>query len=267
MPVRGTDRIRSSLIAPRLVPTLATLSLLCGAGCSREYQLQTPVVLQSPFPAEQTWAVAPFANESGLSSVDVLGISDHFVTELNDVAGLRAIPLNRTLTAMRALEMKAVESDEDARALLDILQVDGLIVGSVTAYEPYRPLQLGIAAQAYTVSTRTPSATSVEEMFLSTGDRGSNGGLSSRNGRLLAPTSQVSQVIDTRNHDTLRRLDQYAKARAAPQSGFRDQVYVASIDALGRFAAYATIEDLLSRERTRLASEAADGAVAQSQKD
>jgi hypothetical protein len=249
-----------------IVSSFAVLAL-SAVGCNREYQLHEPVVLQSPFPGEQTWAVAPFANESGVSSVDVLGISDHFVTELNEVSGIRAIPLNRTLTAMRALEMKSVQSDEDARALLDLLQVDGLIVGSVTTYEPYRPLQLGIAAQSYTVTTRAPRASNAEELFLSTGDRGPNGALLARSSGVLSPTSQVSSVIDMRNHDTLRRLDQYAKARAAPKSGFRDQIYGASIDALGRFAAYATIEDLLARERTRLADQAAAAAVVQGRND
>lgn len=247
----------------RLLAALACfVPPLAGVGCQSQYQLQTPVALQSPFPGERTWAVAPLANESGVSAVEPLVLTDSFVIEIDEANGLRCIPLNRTMLAMRALGLKAIVTDADARALLDTLQVDGLLVGSITAYDPYRPLQLGIAAQLYTLDQPTRNLDSPESIFLSMGEGGRRGTGESGSPRSdLAPSSQFSQVYDGRNHEILRKLDVYARARAAPQSGFRDGIYLATIEAFSRFVAYDVTAAILAKEASNVAERAAEAAA------
>jgi len=53
--------------------------------------------------------------------------------------------LNRTIAAMRALRMSDLKSPAEVRQLASELGVDGVIVGSITAWDPYDPPKLGIA--------------------------------------------------------------------------------------------------------------------------
>ena len=72
-----------------------------GTGCAA--RLSQPIVLRAPYETERVWAVVPFANESGVSNADGVAVADRFVSEIEQVEGLRCLPLNRTLAAMRSL--------------------------------------------------------------------------------------------------------------------------------------------------------------------
>src|SRR5690606_19054749 len=87
-------------------------------------------------------------NESGTSAVDQLAISDTLVATVTQARGLRALPLNRVLDAMAALEMAHPQTPADLDRLARTLGADGVIVGSITAYDPYEPI-MGIALGLY----------------------------------------------------------------------------------------------------------------------
>jgi hypothetical protein len=252
------NRIRAVEQSRRFVTQvlLALTALAGGAGCASEERLTTPVEHQSPWGAERTWAVVPLANESGVSSVDALAMSDDLVAEVEAVEGLRAIPLNRTIAAMRAMGLPSVRTDAEARALLRVLQVDGLLVGSVTAYDPYQPLTLGVAAQLYTTDRPQVTATDVGELTMAVTDGGGAGSA----GQRLGPSSQASRIYSASNHDVLQRVATYAAGRHNPKSGLRQQVYTASMSAYSRFVAFEVVGEILSGE-SALRSERAEVAA------
>src|SRR5262249_27350631 len=111
-------------------------------------ELVPPEVLVSPYDTsagDVLWAVVPLNNESGTSAADALAISDRLVNKITEVEGLAAVPMNRTMAAMRALGMPAVRSASDARYLAEALGADGIIVGTITSYDPYNPPKVGLA--------------------------------------------------------------------------------------------------------------------------
>ena len=255
----GDRRLPWGNAAHRASVGLTALMLACVAGCASDDKLTAPTTIQSPWPEERTWAVVPFLNESGVSAVDTLTISDHFVAELDGVDGIACIPLNRSLAAMRALGLRAVTNDQDARAVMRTLQVDGLMVGSITAYEPYRPLQLGVATQIYTSDTPAESVSNADALLLPAHESGSGAQAVATSG----PSAEYSRVYDAQNHDVLMRLQSYASGRFAPKSGFREGIYLASIDAFSSFVAFDTIQELMKEESARVAPAQASAASAQ----
>lgn len=234
---------------------LAASALAGLSGCASEDKLVTPTEHRSPWGAERTWALVPLANESGVSTIDTLTLSDQFVAEVEAVEGIRCIPLNRSIAGMRALGLNAIRTDAEARGLMRVLQVDGLVVGSITAYDPYQPLTLGMAAQLYTSDQPEPAATNVAELTMAVTERGP------ADRSKAGPSSQASRIYAANNHEVLQRLARYAAGRNNPKSGLREQIYTSSMNAYSRFVAFETVGELLNAESARQAErmEVAEG--------
>ena len=238
----------------RVVPSLMALAvvftwvgvLTCASGCGP--QLQDPVSLNSPHLREQLWAILPPANESGVSLVETDRIADMFAREMQQVVGINVIPVNRMLRTMRELRMDAIETAGDARTLLNALQADGLIIGAVTAWEPYPPMTLGLAVEFY-AGERIARMSALDTIALTRAatDRAAPGMFSSD-----APVSQVAGVFDASNHQTLARLERYADGRSTPDSAYGADIYLVSMDMYTRFVSFCLLEDLLRREQLRL---------------
>lgn len=223
---------------------LVTTALIAVLGCDSQPKLVQPSSLNSPWPTSQTWAVVPFANESGVSIVDTFAIADSFQAEIDGVEGISCLPVNRTVAAMRAANLRSLQSDADVHLLMETLGVDGLVVGTVTAYDPYRPLQLGIAAQVYT-GTKPPEPTSpnLESMTMATTE-----GTKAADVAPTGPSSQYSRVYDASNHDVLALLASYASGRVDPKSGAGAAVYTLTMSSYQRFVAYDVTRQLLMNE-------------------
>jgi hypothetical protein len=233
----------------------ATLSLLATAvflpsmlmGC--QPRLAQPIVLKAPYAAERVWAVVPFANESGVSGVDGAAVADRFVSEIEQVDGLRCLPLNRTLAAMKSLGMTGIRDLQQASTLMRTLQVDGLVLGTVTEWSPYKPLRFGAAVEVIAASEgadRRPI--DLKELTMPTAE--STGAAAAT--KLQAEVSQGSRVFDARNHETLSELERYAQGRFDPNSPLGVQAYEMRIDLFSRFGAYVLTRDLLEQEAARL---------------
>ncbi|MEY2794869.1 MAG: hypothetical protein RIR10_585, partial [Planctomycetota bacterium] len=100
---RSRTLCASRSVLALIVMSFAGVSLV---GCAKP--LARPIVLTAPYDTERVWAIVPFANESGVSQVDVMAVADKFVSEVEGVEGLRCLPLNRTLAAMKSLGMTNV---------------------------------------------------------------------------------------------------------------------------------------------------------------
>lgn len=233
----STQFMRIGLIALALI-------LLCG--CAP--RLTQPETLAAPYEHTQVWAVAPFNNESGMSIVETDRVADMFVQQLQDVYGINALPVNRVIVAMRELDMPMVQSPSDARALLNVLGVDGLIVGTVTAYDPFRPMTFGAAIELHLAESRTRLA-SLDTRSLTRTAAGeiSPGQVGPRN-----PVAQAAGIFDARNHDTLAHLKRYATGRNVPDSAYGKDIYLVRMDLYMQFASYRLLSGLLDSERVRL---------------
>lgn len=226
-------------------------SLLAGCAFDND-SLVAPVVLQSPYPAsrgEVLFAVAPPANESGVSSVDVLAVGDQLVAAISEAHGLAAVPMNRTLAAMTAKGIPAIRTPRDARALADALGVDGVIVASVTAYDPYDPPKLGLALGLFMRDTDNASTLDPKSLQSAYTDQTSAPNRTTYPDR---PASTVVDHLDGANHEVLIDLKEYAKGRHDPKSALTWHRYTASMDLYTQFAAYHAMRRLLEEEHNRL---------------
>ncbi len=191
------------------------------------------------------WAVAPLANESGAGVVDSLAITDAVVAKVAEARGLACVPTNRVLAAMRALHLASVATPADSRRLAEALGVDAVVVGTITAYDPYDPPTLGLTlgvfhrsgGQAAMVDSRALQASGSEHATAATGD---------------APAVVVAEHLDGRNHEVLINLRRYADGRHNPEGALGWRSYLASMDLYTQFATYHTVGRLLDAERLRM---------------
>jgi hypothetical protein len=243
---------RAAEKAATLVVAGAFAALMLLAGCASKPELIAPEVLVAPYSHVQgdvLWAVAPLANESGVSFVDPNMVADQVVAKIDEVRGLSCLPLNRTLAAMRARGMRAINSPNDARVLAETLGVDGLIVGTITAYDPYDPPVIGIklALFARNPGVETPqmdpmklqcSYTEQDRIFAQQ--------------YLTRPVATVSEHFDGSNHGVQMDLKRYAQGRTKPDSALGWKSILQSMDLYTQFAAYAAVSRLIDQERLRL---------------
>ncbi len=208
-----------------------------------------PAALSGPYEGSRIWAVVPFANESGVSTVDTNRIGDLFARELEQVVGLNAIPVNRVIFAMRRLELTAVATPYEAMLLLEALDVDAIVVGTVTAYDPYPPPTLGAAVQLY-LRPRLDRSSLLDPRALTRAGSGHEVSPGQVGGP--RPVAQAAGIFDAANHRTLQWLQEYAAGRSEPEGAFGDEIYLVSMELYTQFVSYRLIHDLLESERFRV---------------
>lgn len=243
--------VGSSRVVRTRAALAAVLSVLMGfMGCAPKPDLVAPAVLVSPYAGGNrpvVWAVAPLSNESGTSAVDPLAVSDAIVARAAEARGLAVLPLNRTLAAMRALGMNAVRSPGEARRLAAALDADAIIVGSVTAYDPYDPPTLGLMLGLYSRLGDAGKGVDPKAMRSAATDGGTPGGPDGD-----APLAVVSEHLDAHNHEVLMNLRRYAEGRHDPKAALGWRQYTASMELYTEFAAYWSVHRLLQEERLRV---------------
>lgn len=242
--------------------TLVVLAMLVGTlgACdtsTNDRALAAPTVLVAPYDTtrgEALWAVAPLRNESGTTLVDGFEITDKVILAVEEVRGLRCLPLNRVIEGMRTLEMPVVRTPEDARALAAALGADGLIVGSITAFDPYNPPKLGLSLALYTRAGSPGSEPSLDPRALSSSPTDPTASAMGWNGS--RPTGVVSELLDSANHQVLMDVRTFAQGRHDDRSALGWEVYLASMDRYAQFAAHHVVDRLIQNEWLRLTNEA-----------
>ncbi len=213
--------------------------------------LVMPRVLAAPYAAasgEVTWAVVPLRNESGVATVSGEAMGDKLVAAVEEVRGVRCVPLNRTLLAMRALEMDSVRSPADARKLAEVLGVDGVLVGSITAWDPYTPV-LGLSVALY---ARPGAALGQRPMLgprdVSTQTTEARGPASLSDG----PLALVSEHLDSKNNSILLDVQAFGEGRQNGPSALGWRRYLESMDLYSEFAAYRVVDEIIRSEWIRV---------------
>lgn len=247
-----------------LTRALALLTLAMGlcahSGCKstdRRDVFNAPTAIVAPYDTSQrevVWAVLPPRNESGTSVVRTDLIGDELVAAVQQIRGVRCLPLNRSLEIAASLGLENGPRDAgDAVRLAEALGVDGVIAASVTAYDPYDPPILGLALALYAKPGAMAEAarTDLDPFSLSMAftDFGRFDG--ARFGG--DPVTTVSEYLDARDHAVLMAVKNYASGRSDPTSALGWRVYTASMDLFTRYAAYHSVGRLIDEEWLRLA--------------
>lgn len=117
---------------------LCSLVGLLNAGC-----VVSQLEVTNPYPGLSTVAVAPFFNISHERAVDGRRFALAYFTELQKTPGFEVVPVGVTEQAIHdyGLEM---DNPADAVRLAEILNVDAVVVGAVTDYDPYYPPRIGL---------------------------------------------------------------------------------------------------------------------------
>lgn len=231
---------------------IACLLTACGDEGPR---LSNPRVLTAPYDPAQgdlVWGVAPLRNETGTSALDTLSVTDALAKAVEQVRGIRTVPVNRAIETMRSLDMRGVNTPSDAKKLAQAMGVDALVVGSVTAWDPYDPPVIGLSLALHAdpgvlvghrgeLDARKLSRLSTEF------------DPAARSRYVDRPVTVASDVLDARDHGVLLDLRAYAEGRADPESALGWRVYTASMELYTEFAAYHAVRTLLDQEWVRLA--------------
>jgi hypothetical protein len=123
---------------------LATLACGCAAIPEKLYEPQ----FHNPFPQLHRVAVLPFYNQSAEPTVDGEAVALAYYNELQAIPGFEVMPVGvaRQMLAASGIEPR---SASDFQQLARLMNVDAVLVGSVTEYSPYYPPRIGIAVDWY----------------------------------------------------------------------------------------------------------------------
>ena len=205
-----------------------------------------PVGLKAPYgnQGDVIWAVAPLRNESGTSLARELALADTLRNQLTEVRGIAALPVNRTINAMRALKMGAVDTPADARRLAAALDADAIVVGSITSWQPYHPPQIGINLVLFSAEGAMQATLDPVAMITATTDIAQP--------QADAALSAVSVQLDGASNDVRCHVHRYAEGRHDPTSALGAERYLKSMAEFEKFACFRATELLLEQERQRL---------------
>lgn len=237
----------------RPVALAATVLAIATAGCRSEPALRTPTRHVAPYAA--ILAVAPLANESGVSidPATRAEVSDDLVAALNQVEGWAAVPLDRTLGAMAQLGLAEVRSEADARQLIATIGVDGIVVGTITQWNPYDPPRFGANVLLVGDRDRLRSALDPQRLYGRTGD---GDPAANADGGVVATVTDLVVDLDAVDHGTRRILRDYAAARSDVTGGFDppERYYLMVFHRYLQFCADRVAAGLVERETVRLQS-------------
>lgn len=229
---------------------IGTLVLFIGVffahGCVEKtlpYGYERQLVL--PAADRQIWAVAPAVNLSGQAQVDELIHADLLFQQVQQVQGITAIPVNRVKEVYASLRIEKVQSVEQAALVCDLLGCDGLIVPTVTIYDPYNPPKFGAALHLFRSagSMARPAALDVRELARRA-TPGPNESLPRR-----SPFEQAVGMFDASNGTVRDALLAYADGRHDPVGPLGSKEYFVSMDRFAGFAYHSLLRELIESEQ------------------
>ncbi len=207
------------------------------------------------FDPPRTIAVAPFLNQSGSEFLDTIAVTDEFYTELQQVEGLHVVPVNQVLATLGKLGKMQVTSPDEAVALLEALNADGVIVGAVTQYDPYFPPRVGMAVQMY--YREAPKTTELNNKFINPGElaRHDKPFTDMVPGEPVRPRAAVVRIYDADQTEVVEKIKRYAKHRSGSERPAGWRHYITTRNYL-RFVSYEIIDEMLAQEREHLVAQA-----------
>ncbi len=230
---------------------LCCLIAMGAMGCSGGEKNIQPTEIRSPYAYEKVWAVAPFRNESGTSTADEVRFAEQFSQNLQQVRGIGVVPLNRVMKAMEAHGLASVRTSSEALTLMHALNVDGLVVGTITAWDPYQPPRIGGSVQLF---SRRGRLESIDPLLL----RRAGTSTAAPFVESDRPVSQVTGHFDSANGSVLTALQFYSTGRTPSDSASGWRRYLLSMDLFSEFVSHALMRRLFDAEWRRMAARPPD---------
>lgn len=246
---------------------LIVVALVGAGGCSVVSPQPEPLV--SPYDSTRLMAVAPLINESGTTHADGLLLADLLAQQLEQATRVDVLPVNRTLAAMEAAGLARLAGPGDAVQLLRLLGADYLVVGTITAYDPYDPPRLGVALELYGNPRARAGAGGPDPRGLARAAAGPQTQAFVRSGG--EPLTRLSAFFDAASPDVRAALGRYADRRGVDMNdrGWRrhwplrsaaerqsERLYRIRMDLYSEFVSYEMCWRLLAAEWRRVAPEA-----------
>lgn len=239
------------------VSVMAVAAGLLLGGCSAPRStLMPPNMLTSPYDSVQgdvLWAVLPPVNESGTSLVDPLRVGDALVAAVTEIQGVSALPINRSLQAMRGLKLDRITSPDQVRLLAEALGADGVLLPAITAWDPYDPPVIGLTLALYARSGSMSATGNVDIDPRALSSAASDAGFLARSSFGTAPVAVTMEHLDARNHQVQMYVQQYAQGRSEAASALNWRIYFASMELYTEFATYHCVRRVLESEWMRTA--------------
>lgn len=215
------------------------------AGCTREEpKYGTEHQIASPLKKRQVWAVAPAVNLTGYASVDPFLHADLLFQQLQQVDGITAIPVNRVAQVYASLRIEQVQSAEQASVVCEVLGIDGLLVPTVTAYDPYDPPKLGVAIQLFRRSGFARQENVSPRELARRASPGKDQSLPAAPDFL-----QTVGMFDAANGSVRQAVYDYARGRNDPLGPMGAKEYFASMDRYSGFVYHTLIVEMMKHPK------------------
>jgi hypothetical protein len=225
-----------------------TLFAILTAGCSSEPKYGQERQIALPGTKRQVWAVAPAVNLSG-QRVDSLLHADLAYKQLQQVDGITVIPVNRVAEVYAGLQIDRISSQEQAELVCEMLGADGLLIPTVTLYDPYDPPKLGASLQLFgkPAARRTKKNVNPRDLARRAAPAEDEALPASAPQQFL----QVVGMFDAANGSVRKAVLDYAKGRNDPVGPYGADEYFVSMDRYSGFVYHALIAELMNHPRLR----------------
>lgn len=136
----------------RVLNAAALLAMcLMAVGCSLIPEARTRDSLHNPFPQLKRIAVLPFFNQSDSPHVDGEAVARAYYAALQGIPGFEVLPVGVTAIQWRGFASQFGEPRTGAefQRLAQMMDVEAIVVGSVTDFDSYYPPRMGLTVHWY----------------------------------------------------------------------------------------------------------------------
>jgi len=136
----------------RLAFLAAALVCALGSGCAALPDRIVEPQFHNPLPQIHRVAVLPFFNQSAEPTVNGEAVAIAYYNELQQIPGFEVMPVGvarQMLLASIQATGQEPRNGADFQKLARQMNVDAVIVGSITEYSPYYPPRMGLAVNWY----------------------------------------------------------------------------------------------------------------------
>ncbi len=230
-----------------ILATVTLATIVAGCSSTPQYGQERQVAL--PGTKRQIWAVAPAVNLSG-QRVDPLLQADLAYQQLQQVDGITVIPVNRVAEVYAGLRIDRIASQEQAELVCEMLGADGLLIPTVTAYDPYDPPKVGASLQLFgkPAGQRKKKIVNARELAR----RAAPDDDEALPASTMPPQFlQVVGMFDAANGSVRKAVHDYAKGRNDPVGPYGADEYFVSMDRYSGFVYHVLIAELMNHPRLR----------------
>lgn len=124
------------------------IGLMSQVGCVFLPEISHQPQFHNPFPQLHRVAVLPFVNQSTDPTVSGAEVANLYRAELQKIKGFEVMPVGVVEQFLRQQQLN-FNGETDFQELAQMLDVDAVVIGSITDFESYYPPRMGLAVNWY----------------------------------------------------------------------------------------------------------------------